>query len=58
MVGIPREKKNEIKVVSIGTLKIFSEDKEVAERFMNFVVSEGEGGSLLITGSSTCPDPV
>lgn len=55
MVEIPREK-NEIKVVSIGTL-IFSEDKEVAERFMNFVVSE-EGKEVFVDhGFVAYPDP-
>ncbi len=55
MVEIPREK-NEIKVVSIGTL-IFSEDKEVTERFMNFVVSE-EGKEVFVDhGFVAYPDP-
>ena len=54
-IEIHREK-NEIKVVSIGTL-IFSEDEEVAERFMNFVVSE-EGKAVFVDhGFVAYPDP-
>jgi len=54
-VDIPQEK-NEIEIVPIGTL-VFSEDRESAEIFMNFVASE-EGKAVFVDhGFTTYPDP-
>lgn len=54
-VEIPQEM-NGIKVVPIGTL-VFSENKEMAEKFMNFVASD-EGKAVFVDhGFATYPDP-
>jgi molybdate transport system substrate-binding protein len=54
-VEIPLEM-NEIKVASIGTL-VFSEDKETAEKFMNFVASDEGKAVFADYGYVTYPDP-
>ncbi|HOO54980.1 MAG TPA: molybdate ABC transporter substrate-binding protein [Methanothrix sp.] len=54
-VEIPQEM-NGIKVVPIGTL-VFSEKKEMAERFMNFVASEEGKAVFAEHGFATYPDP-
>jgi len=53
-VEIPQEM-NDVKVVPIGTL-VFSENKEMAEKFMNFVASD-EGKAVFVDhGFATYPD--
>jgi molybdate transport system substrate-binding protein len=47
---------NGIKVVPIGTL-VFSEKKEMAEKFMNFVASEEGKAVFADHGFATYPDP-
>ncbi len=54
-VEIPQEM-NGIKVVPIGTLT-FSEKKEIALEFMNFVASDEGKAVFADYGFATCPDP-
>ena len=54
-VEIPLEM-NGVEVVSIGTL-VFSEEKEKADKFMNFVASEEGKAVFADHGFATYPDP-
>ena len=54
-VEIPQEM-NDVKVVPIGTL-VFSEKKEMAEKFMNFVASDEGKVVFADHGFATYPDP-